>query len=104
MLAVIDCVSLQLSRAGRCAEAIDAALVAVTADPLRESSQAALITAHLCEGNIAEARRAFAVYRRAVHRELGLEPAERLARLVGLGTRNPTHQRSEPKRSVPSTA
>jgi hypothetical protein len=44
MLAAIDAIAVQLCRAGCCAEAIDAALVAVTADPLRNSSQAALIT------------------------------------------------------------
>lgn len=83
VLAAIDAMAVRLRRIGRCAEAIDAALVAVTADPLRDTSQAALITAHLGEGNLGEARRAYADYRRVLHAEFGLEPPERLARLVG---------------------
>ena len=84
VLAAIDAIAVRLRRMGRCAEAIDAALVAVTADPLRDSSQAALITAHLGEGNLGEARRAYAAYRRVLHAEFGVEPPERLARLVGI--------------------
>ena len=70
MLSVIDAIAERLRRAGRCAEAIDAALVAVTADPLRDSSQAALITAHLGEGNLCEARRAYAAYRTGAERRV----------------------------------
>jgi DNA-binding SARP family transcriptional activator len=100
MLAAIDAIAVQLCRAGRCAEAIDAALVAVTADPLRDSSQAALITAHLGEGNIVEGRRAYAAYRRALHAELGLEPPERLARLVGIRAGSSPQLRPAARRSV----
>ncbi len=82
MLDAIDAIAVALRRSGRCAESIDAALVAVTTDPLRDSSQSALITAHLGEGNLCEARRAFAAYRRLLRTELGLDPSERLARLV----------------------
>jgi DNA-binding SARP family transcriptional activator len=100
MLAGIDAIAVQLCRSGRCAEAIDAALVAVTADPLRNSSQAALITAHLGEGNLGEARRAYAAYRRALHAELGLEPPERLARLVGIRAGAAPQLRPTARRSV----
>jgi DNA-binding SARP family transcriptional activator len=82
MLDAIDAISAQLRRVGRCAEAIEAALVAVTADPLRDSAQAALVAAHLAEGNLCEARRAFSAYRRLLRAELGLEPPEALAQLV----------------------
>jgi two-component SAPR family response regulator len=82
MLDAIDAIAVQLRQSGRCAEAIDAALVAVTTDPLRDSSQFALITAHLGEGNLCEARRAFLAYRRLLRVELGLEPPERLIRLL----------------------
>lgn len=74
MLDAIDAIAVRLRQSGCCAEAIDAALVAVTTDPLRESSQSVLITAHLGEGNLCEARRAFAAYRRLLRAELGLEP------------------------------
>jgi DNA-binding SARP family transcriptional activator len=100
MLAAIDAVSLQLSRAGRCAEAIDAALVAVTADPLRDSSQTALINAHLGEGNLVEARRAYLAYRRAMSVELGLDPPGQLARLVGLPNLPKLQFRPTARRSV----
>jgi DNA-binding SARP family transcriptional activator len=74
--------SRRLAERGRCAEAIDAALVAVGADPLRESAQQALIEAHLAERNWAEARRRFEVYRKLVRRELGVEPSPQLSALV----------------------
>lgn len=83
MLQAIEAISVRLCRAGRCAEAIDAALVAVTADPLRDSGQRALIFAHLGEGNLGEARRAYVAYGRVLRRELGIDPPEHLARLVG---------------------
>jgi DNA-binding SARP family transcriptional activator len=70
MLTAIDALSVQLCRAGRFAEAIDAALVAVTVDPLRRSSHTALIDAHLAEGNIAEAHRAETSYRNLLGAEL----------------------------------
>jgi DNA-binding SARP family transcriptional activator len=93
MLDAIDAIAVALRRSGRCAESIDAALLAVTADPLRDSSQSALIIAHLGEGNLCEARRAFAAYRRLLRTELGLEPPERLARLVHARASVPAHAR-----------
>jgi DNA-binding SARP family transcriptional activator len=93
MLDAIDAIAVALRRSGRCAESIDAALVAVTTDPLRDSSQSALITAHLVEGNLCEARRAFAAYRRLLRTELGLEPPERLARLVHVQASIPARAR-----------
>jgi DNA-binding SARP family transcriptional activator len=83
MLTALDRTAVGLRQAGRCAEAIDAALVAVTADPLREGSQAALITAHLAEGNIVEARRAYRAYRHVLRHEIGLVPSRHLTELVG---------------------
>ena len=74
--------SRRLAERGRCAEAIDAALVAVGADPLRESAQQVLIEAHLAERNWAEAQRRFEVYRELVRRELGIEPSPQLSALV----------------------
>lgn len=89
MLAAVDAIALGLRRTGRSAEAIDAALVAVTADPLRDTSQAVLISAHLSEGNLGEARRAFAAYRAVLREEFGIEPPEQLARAVGLTLSSP---------------
>lgn len=68
--------------ARRFAEAVTTASAAVRADPLRESSQASLIRAHLAEDNQSEALRDFERYRRRLADELGLRPTSRLRRLV----------------------
>jgi SARP family transcriptional regulator, regulator of embCAB operon len=73
-----------LVAAGRYSEAIEAALAAVSADPMRESARVALIRAHLAEGNRSEAMREFDRYSRLVSAELGLEPTAALHRLLGL--------------------
>lgn len=62
--------------------AIQAALAAVRAEPLRESAQLVLIRAHLCEGNVSEAVRAFEIYRKLLADELGLRPSARLDALL----------------------
>jgi DNA-binding SARP family transcriptional activator len=63
---------------------VEAALVAVTAEPLRESAQRTLIEAHLAEGNWIEGRRAFDAYHELLRRELGTEtePSADLAALI----------------------
>lgn len=82
VLSALIMVAVRLGRSGRCADAIDTALVAVAADPLRDGAQAALIAAHLAEGNVGEAHRAYAVHRNAMRRELGRGPSERLRQLA----------------------
>jgi DNA-binding SARP family transcriptional activator len=67
---------------GRCGEAVEAAIVATAADPLRESAQHALIEAYLAEGNWAEASRRLEIYRKLVRDELGIEPSQRLCALL----------------------
>lgn len=71
--------------AGHTAEAIQAALAAVSIDPLRESSQRLVIEAHLAEGNTLEAIRQFEHYRNAVTAYPGLTPSPSLASLIGNG-------------------
>jgi DNA-binding SARP family transcriptional activator len=73
MLDLIDAISVQLCRAGRWAEAIDAALVAVGVDPLRASSHSALVAAHVGEGNLAEAYDADERHRRVLHTEFDVD-------------------------------
>ena len=67
---------------GRYAEAVDVAMTAVSADPLRETAQRLLIEAHLAERNWREARRAFDLYRGVLRAELGVEPGTPLLRLL----------------------
>lgn len=82
MLHALEALSRTLARQGRWAEAVEAALAAVTAEPLRESAQRTLIEAHLAEGNWIEGRRAFDAYRDVLRRELGTEPSAHLAALI----------------------
>jgi DNA-binding SARP family transcriptional activator len=72
----------ELSLSGRHAEAIQAALAAVRLEPLRETAHAALIRAHLAEGNRSEALRQFARYQAILETELAVEPSESIRRLV----------------------
>jgi len=82
MLHALEALSRNLAHQGRWAEAVEAALVAVTAEPLRESAQRTLIEAHLAEGNWIEGRRAFDAYHELLRRELGTEPSADLAALI----------------------
>lgn len=68
--------------AGRYALAVEAAMVAVNADPLRESAQRELLEAHLAEGNWCEGRRGFEAYRALLRREIGVEPQPELGSLL----------------------
>lgn len=82
LLHALEVLSRRLAAAGRCAEAVEVAISAVSADPLRESANKVLIEAHLAEGNLVEGRRAYQRYRDTVRRELGVEPGKQLASLV----------------------
>ncbi len=82
LLHALEALSARLIRLGRYGEAVDAALLAVSADPLRESAQRALIEAHVAERNLAEARRSYLAYRDLAQRELGIEPSSELLALL----------------------
>jgi DNA-binding SARP family transcriptional activator len=71
-----------LADEGRFAEAVEAGLAAVAADPLRESAHRALILVHLAEGNRHEAARQLAVARSLFLRHLGVDVSPRLVTLV----------------------
>jgi len=82
LLHALEALSVRLVSLGRYGEAVDAALLAVSADPLRESAQRVLIQAHIAERNLAEARRSYLAYRDLVRRELGIEPSSELLALL----------------------
>lgn len=65
-----------LAAAGRFAEATEAGLAAVAAEPLRESAHRALMRVHLAEGNPGEAMRQYGFYRELVTSQLGVQPSE----------------------------
>jgi DNA-binding SARP family transcriptional activator len=79
----------RLIAAGRLAEAIDVALAAVAAEPLRESAHRLLIRVHLAEGNRAEAVRQFDTYREILWTGLGVAPSGQLTALMAAGLADP---------------
>jgi SARP family transcriptional regulator, regulator of embCAB operon len=81
-LHALDALTERLIAQGRYADATSAALAAVKAEPLRETSHAALIRVHLAEGNRAEALAAFERYRALLQAELGVAPSTRLQALI----------------------
>lgn len=78
----LEALSRSCAGQGRFARAVEAGLAAVNADPLRDSANAALIEAHLAQGNHSDAVRHLAGYRTLLADELGLAPSRRLETLV----------------------
>jgi DNA-binding SARP family transcriptional activator len=85
ILHALEVMSYHLAAAGRYAEAVDAAMMAVSAEPLRESAQQALLEAHLAEGNWVEGQRVLESYRELLGRELGVDPDPRLESMLLAG-------------------
>jgi len=78
----LEAIAGHLTDAGRYPEAVAAALAAVRAEPLRETSRAALIRVQMAEGNQVRALGEYEHYRILLQAELGLEPTSRLSRLL----------------------
>lgn len=87
ILHALEALSQILAAAGRFADAIEAAMLATSAEPLRESAQRALIKAHIAEGNLTEARRSYRVYQDLVYRELGVAPSADFCASLGIPER-----------------
>ncbi|GAB3936269.1 hypothetical protein GCM10027614_12500 [Micromonospora vulcania] len=68
--------------AGRHGEALEAALEAMAAEPLRETPHRLVVRIHLAEGNAFEAVHAFYVYRDLLRRELRVEPSPAMSALL----------------------
>ena len=64
------------------AEAVEAALAAVAAEPLRESAHRALIGVYLAEGNTISAHRQYEVCRRLLADELQVAPSRLMQELM----------------------
>jgi DNA-binding SARP family transcriptional activator len=73
----------ELTEAGRHADAAEAGLAAVAAEPLRESAHRLLMRVHIAEGNPGEAIRQYDFFRVLLRDQLGLEPSSRMRDLVG---------------------
>lgn len=78
----LEAQSRELSCRERYADAVEAAIAAVNAEPLRESAQRTLVAAYLDEGNWVEARRALTTYERLLAVELGVTPSHDLVGMV----------------------
>lgn len=83
LLHALESLSATLVTLRRYAEAVEAALNAVDIEPLRESAHRVLIEAHLAEGNVGEARKAFREYAIRVRAELGVLPSTAMRALLG---------------------
>jgi DNA-binding SARP family transcriptional activator len=82
----LEAVAVRLAAARHHGMAVQAAHLAVRAEPLRESASRTLVRVYLAERNTAEALRAYHVFRQVLHDELGAAPSEQMTRLVrGLG-------------------
>jgi DNA-binding SARP family transcriptional activator len=88
-LHALEALAGRLVAASRYGEAVQAALLAIAAEPLRESAHAALIRVHIAENNPCEALREYELYRDLIARQLGLRPSAQLTGLVArFGARN----------------
>jgi DNA-binding SARP family transcriptional activator len=83
-LHALERLSAALTDAGQHGRAVLAALLAVDADPLRESANRTLMGAHLAESNRSEALAQLRRYRALLAEELGIEPSPSLQAMVGL--------------------
>ncbi|WP_091368006.1 AfsR/SARP family transcriptional regulator [Geodermatophilus telluris] len=81
-LQALEAVAVRLAAAGRHGEALEAAHAAVRAEPLRESAHRVVVGIHLAQGNVAEAVRAYEVFRTVLADELGVLPSALMTRLV----------------------
>ena len=66
----------------RFGQAVQAGLMAVSGEPLRESAQRTLIAAHLAEGNASAAVKQYEAFRELLFDELRLEPSPVMQALV----------------------
>lgn len=81
-LHALEHLSGRLLAAGEYVWAIEAAMAAVRAEPLRESAHRAVIAVHLADGNAAEAHRHYASLVRLLRDELGVGPSSQLQSLA----------------------
>ncbi|WP_214406934.1 AfsR/SARP family transcriptional regulator [Pseudonocardia lacus] len=96
----LEAMSRVLVVADRAAEAVDAALTAVAADPLRESAQQVLAEAHLACGNVDDCVHGIEQYSELLRCQLGVVPGPRL---LGLLKRVHTHPATAPAARIRRT-
>lgn len=92
-LQALEALSCRMFAAGKYGRAVQAALAAVSIEPLRESAHDALITAHLGQGNVGEAHRQYQRYAQILWDELRLTPSRPFEQIIAghpAGPRRPT--------------
>jgi DNA-binding SARP family transcriptional activator len=82
-LRALDALCARHLHAGRHGEALEAGLLSLAGEVLRESAHRALIRVHLAEGNAVEALRQYRLCRRLLYDQLGIEPTQQLLDLIG---------------------
>jgi DNA-binding SARP family transcriptional activator len=82
MLHMLEASCRRLTEVGRYADALEVGLAAVAVEPLRESGHAAVIQAHLAEGNLVEASRQYELLRDLLREHLGTRPSGRVGNLI----------------------
>ncbi|HEX9697514.1 MAG TPA: BTAD domain-containing putative transcriptional regulator [Actinomycetota bacterium] len=81
-LRALEALCRRLSEMGRFGHAVQAGLLAVSGEPLRESSRRTLIAAHIAEGNAAAALEQGDSFRTLLRDELDLEPSAEMQALA----------------------
>lgn len=81
-LHVLEALATGLADKGMFGLAMEAGIVALHADPLRESAHRVIIRIHLAEGNVAEALHAFEQCEAVLNRELGVGPSDQTLSLL----------------------
>jgi DNA-binding SARP family transcriptional activator len=81
-LHALEALAEHLLAAGAYSEAVEAALAAVWAEPLRESAHRILVRVFAAEGNLGEAVRQYHRYRQLLHRELRTPPTAQMEDLM----------------------
>ncbi|MGR6964514.1 AfsR/SARP family transcriptional regulator [Geodermatophilus sp. URMC 61] len=81
-LYALETLAARLAAAGRPGDAVAAAHVAVRGEPLRESAYRLLVRVYLAEGDVTAAVHAYRQFRTRLRDELGIDPTDRLTRLV----------------------
>lgn len=82
-LHLLEKVAERLADTGQFGLAVEVALSVLRADVLRESAHRTLIRIHLAEGNLSQARRAYAACEQLLWRELGVAPSAAMTGLLG---------------------
>lgn len=82
LLHAVEALALAQAALGRYGDAIESAMIAIAADPMRESAHRVAVECHLAEHNVVEAYREQSVYVQIMERELGVAPSADFMALV----------------------